>query len=177
MNGYGVKNIVVMCPHGYNTLKKDYKQLGGDYNVMHHTEFIAQLIKQGRLRLARPLAARAVYHDSCYLGRYNEIYEAPRAILNQVQGIELVEMERHHKRGFCCGAGGGRMWMEETLGAKINDTRVGQALETDPELAVTACPFCMVMFEDGLKFHDREEDVKVKDVVELVADALEVGDA
>jgi Fe-S oxidoreductase len=177
MNGYGVKNIVVMCPHGYNTLKKDYKQLGGDYNVMHHTEYLARLLDEGRLRLSRPLAARVVYHDSCYLGRYNDIYSAPRRIIQEMPGLELVEMDRHHKRGFCCGAGGGRMWMEETLGTKINDNRAAQALEKDPEIAVTACPFCMVMFEDGMKFHNREEDVKVKDVVELVADALEVGDA
>ena len=176
MNGYGVKNIVIMCPHGYNTLKKDYQQLGGNYNVMHHTEYLAQLLADGRLDLKRPLAAKAVYHDSCYLGRYNEVYDQPREILNAVPGIELVEMERHHKRGFCCGAGGGRMWMEEDIGTKINDNRVAQALEKEPEIAVTACPFCMVMFEDGLKFHNRENDVKVKDVVELVAEALEVGD-
>ncbi|HDS16172.1 MAG TPA: (Fe-S)-binding protein [Proteobacteria bacterium] len=176
MNAYGVKNILVMCPHGYNTLKKDYRQLGGHYNVMHHTEFVAQLLREGRLQLKRPLAVRAVYHDSCYLGRYNEVYEEPRSILRELPGLELAEMERHHKRGFCCGAGGGRMWMEETLGTKINDNRVGQALAQHPEIAVTACPFCMVMFEDGLKFHNREMDVKVKDVVELVAEALEVGD-
>ncbi|MCD6430008.1 MAG: respiratory nitrate reductase subunit gamma [Deltaproteobacteria bacterium] len=176
LNGYGVKNIVVMCPHGYNTLKKDYQQLGGNYNVMHHTEYLAQLIADGRINLKRPLVAKAVYHDSCYLGRYNEIYDQPRAILNEIPGLELVEMERHHKRGFCCGAGGGRMWMEEDIGTKINDNRVAQALEKEPEIAVTACPFCMVMFEDGLKFHNRESDVKVKDVVELVAEALEVGD-
>ncbi len=176
LNGYGVKNIVVMCPHGYNTLKKDYQQLGGNYNVMHHTEYLAQLLADGRLDLKRPIVAKAVYHDSCYLGRYNEIYDQPRMILNEVPGIDLVEMDRHHKRGFCCGAGGGRMWMEETLGSKINDTRVAQALEKEPEIAVTACPFCMVMFEDGLKFHNRENDVKVKDVVELVAEALEDGD-
>jgi Fe-S oxidoreductase len=158
-------------------LKKDYKQLGGDYNVMHHTEYLARLLDEGRLRLSRPLAARVVYHDSCYLGRYNDIYSAPRRIIQEMPGLELVEMDRHHKRGFCCGAGGGRMWMEETLGTKINDNRAAQALEKDPEIAVTACPFCMVMFEDGMKFHNREEDVKVKDVVELVAGALEVGDA
>ncbi len=175
MNGYGVKNIVVMCPHGYNTLKKDYKQLGGDYNVIHHTELIKQLLDEGRLDLKRPLPAKAVYHDSCYLGRYNEIYAPPREILQDVPGLELVEMERSHKRGFCCGAGGGRMWMEEDLGnGKINDNRVAQALEVEPEIAVTACPFCMVMFEDGLKFHNREADVKVKDVVEIVAESLEV---
>ena len=176
MNAYGVRNILVMCPHGYNTLKKDYQQLGGHYHVLHHTEFIAQLLKEGRIRLKNSTAARVVYHDSCYLGRYNEVYEEPRAVLGELSGLELVEMDRHHKRGFCCGAGGGRMWMEETLGTKINDNRVAQALEKDPEIAVTACPFCMVMFEDGLKFHNRETDVKVKDVVELVAEALEVGD-
>ncbi|MCK5540440.1 MAG: (Fe-S)-binding protein, partial [Deltaproteobacteria bacterium] len=176
LNGYGVKNIIVMCPHGYNTLKKDYQQLGGNFNVMHHTEFIAQLLAERRLDLKRPLAAKAVYHDSCYLGRYNDIYAQPREILNEIPGMELVEMDRSHKRGFCCGAGGGRMWMEEDIGTKINDNRVAQALEKEPEIAVTACPFCMVMFEDGLKFHNRENDVKVKDVVELVAEALEVGD-
>ncbi|RLB71590.1 MAG: iron-sulfur-binding reductase, partial [Deltaproteobacteria bacterium] len=174
LNGYGVKNIIVMCPHGYNTLKKDYKQLGGDYNVIHHTELIKQLLDQGRITLKRQLAARVVYHDSCYLGRYNEIYSQPRDILQEVPGLELAEMERNRKHGFCCGAGGGRMWMEEDLGnGKINDNRVAQALEVEPNIAVTACPFCMVMFEDGLKFHNRENDVKVKDVVELVAEALE----
>lgn len=177
MNGYGVKNIIVMCPHGYNTLKKDYQQLGGNYNVVHHTELIAQLLADGRLNLKRQLNAKAVYHDSCYLGRYNDIYAQPRNILQDIPGLELAEMERNHKRGFCCGAGGGRMWMEEDLGnGKINDNRVAQALEVEPEVAVTACPFCMVMFEDGLKFHNREDDVKVKDVVELVAEALEDGD-
>ncbi|MEA1923779.1 MAG: heterodisulfide reductase-related iron-sulfur binding cluster [Pseudomonadota bacterium] len=176
LNGYGVKNIIVMCPHGYNTLKKDYQQLGGNFNVLHHTEFIAQLLAEGRLDLKRPLAAKAVYHDSCYLGRYNDVYAQPREILGEIPGMDLVEMDRSHKRGFCCGAGGGRMWMEEDIGTKINDNRVAQALEKEPEIAVTACPFCMVMFEDGLKFHNRENDVKVKDVVELVAEALEVGD-
>jgi len=127
--------------------------------------------------MKRPLAAKAVYHDSCYLGRYNDIYAQPRDILQELPGLELAEMERNRKRGFCCGAGGGRMWMEEDLGnGKINDNRVAQALEAEPEIAVTACPFCMVMFEDGLKFHNRENDVKVKDVVELVAEALEDGD-
>lgn len=172
MNGYGVKKIVVMCPHGYNTIKKDYQQFGGHYEVLHHTEYLQQLLLEGRLNLKKSLPVRVTYHDSCYLGRYNEIYQEPRAILNDISGLELVEMDRRLKRGFCCGAGGGRMWMEETLGKRINDERVAQALKKDPQIAVTACPFCMVMFEDGLKTHGREEDVKVYDIIEMVEKAL-----
>jgi Fe-S oxidoreductase len=172
MNGYGVKKIVVMCPHGYNTLKKDYQQFGGHYEVLHHAEYLHELVVSGRLALNRPLPFKATYHDSCYLGRYNEIYDQPRAVLGEIPGLQLVEMDRHHKRGFCCGAGGGRMWMEETLGQRINDVRVAQALEKEPQVAVTACPFCMVMFEDGLKTHGREEEVKVYDLIEMVEKAL-----
>lgn len=172
MNGYGVKKIVVMCPHGYNTIKKDYQQFGGHYEVLHHTEYLQQLLTSGRLNLKKTLPVRITYHDSCYLGRYNEIYQEPRAILNDIPGLTLVEMDRNLKRGFCCGAGGGRMWMEELIGKRINDERVAQALEKDPQIAVTACPFCMVMFEDGLKTHGREEDVKVYDIIEMVEKAI-----
>ncbi|MBN2233152.1 MAG: 4Fe-4S dicluster domain-containing protein [Deltaproteobacteria bacterium] len=173
MNGYGVKRVVVMCPHGYNTIKKDYKDFGGDFEVLHHTELLAELLREGRLNLTRPLSERVTYHDSCYLGRYNEVYAPPREILRQIPGLKLTEMERHHKRGFCCGAGGGRMWMEETIGKRINDERAAQALATDARIAATACPFCMVMFEDGMKTHGRDEDVKVYDIIELVERSIE----
>ncbi|MBN2333102.1 MAG: 4Fe-4S dicluster domain-containing protein [Deltaproteobacteria bacterium] len=172
MNGYGVKKIVVMCPHGYNTIKKDYQQFGGHYEVLHHTEYLHQLLQEGRLPLTHALPARVTYHDSCYLGRYNEIFSQPRAILSDIPGLQLVEMDRRLKRGYCCGAGGGRMWMEETIGKRINEERVSQALEKNPQIAVTACPFCMVMFEDGLKTYDREADVKVYDIIEMVEKAL-----
>lgn len=172
LNGYGVKKIVTACPHCYNTLKNEYSQFGGNYEVYHHTEFIADLLKKGRLSLSKEVGEIISYHDSCYLGRYNGIYNAPREIVNALPGARSVEMERHRKGSFCCGGGGGHMWMEMNIGRRVNVIRVEELLKAEPTVAATACPFCLSMFEDGVKAVDAAEKVKVMDVAQLVAQAL-----
>lgn len=171
---YGVKKIVTTCPHCYNTLKNDYKQLegGADFEVYHYTELIAKWIAEGKLKVSTSLGTRLTYHDSCMLGRHNDIYDEPRSIL-RAAGTNLVEMERSREFGFCCGAGGGRMWLEEHAAEgfkRINDTRTEQALATNPEVIITNCPFCLTMLDDGVK--GVEAPVKVLDIAELLTQAL-----
>jgi Fe-S oxidoreductase len=174
INGYGVKKIITTCPHGYNCLKNEYPQFGGSWEVYHHSEFLNRLLREGRLKPQRRLDKRLTFHDSCYLGRYNGLYEEPRGVLKSIPGLRLEEMERHHNKSFCCGAGGGRMWMEEDLGnQKINEARTDQALALSPDLIAVSCPFCTIMLEDGLKARDQEEAVKVYDIAELLAQAME----
>lgn len=174
LNGYGVKKIITTCPHGYNCLKYEYPQFGGNWEVYHHSEFLARLVQEGRLQLVRGMDRRLVFHDSCYLGRYNQIYQEPRSLLRSIPGVQFYEMDRNRSRSFCCGAGGGRMWMEENLGqTKINDARTEQALRVDPEIIGVCCPFCTTMFEDGLKTRNLEEAVRVYDIAELLEGALE----
>ncbi len=174
INGYGIKKIITTCPHGYNCLKNEYPQFGGNWEVYHHSEFLARLLREGRLTPRRGMDKRLTLHDSCYLGRYNGIYDEPRSLLGAIPGLRLKEMERHRAKSFCCGAGGGRMWMEETLGdKKINEARTDQALALKPEVIAVSCPFCTIMFEDGLKAREMEETVKVYDIAELLAQALE----
>lgn len=172
LKGYGVKKIVTTCPHCYNTLKNEYPQFGGEFEVVHHTEFIADLIKQGKLKLASEMNKKVTYHDPCYLGRHNDIYDSPRQVLTSIPQAKLVEMERHRSKSFCCGAGGGHMWMEET-GTRINEVRTGHALETKSEIVATACPYCLQMFEDGIKAKEATEYFKAMDIAELVADAIQ----
>ncbi len=170
----GVKKIITECPHCYTTLKNDYRQYGAELEVIHHTELINRLLTEGRLKLNGTGGdlGNVVFHDSCYLGRHNDIYEAPRQALAAATGRAPIEMERHHNRAFCCGAGGGRMWMEESTGKRINIVRVEEALEKDPETICVCCPYCMVMFEDGLKDMDADDRVKVLDLAEIVAARL-----
>lgn len=168
MNGYGVKKIITACPHGYNTLKKDYPHFGGNFEVYHHTEIIAGLLAKGKIKLKKPVTGLFTYHDSCFLGRYNDIYDAPRAILKAVPGIRLVEMERNRTRAFCCGAGGGRMWMEENIGQRINNMRTDQAIATGAGCVAVACPFCLTMVTDGIKDKKKEENVAALDIAEVV---------
>jgi Fe-S oxidoreductase len=169
----GVKKIITECPHCYNTLKNDYKQYGADQEVIHHSDFINDLIQNGKLKLSLDKSlGRVMMHDSCYLGRYNEIYLAPRKAIEAATGKPPMEMERHHDKSFCCGAGGGRMWMEENVGTRININRVEEALRHDPETLCVCCPYCMTMFEDGLKDKKSSGTVKVLDVAEIVAGAL-----
>ncbi len=171
LNNYNVKKIITMCPHCMNSLKKDYPQFGGNYEVVHHSEFIHELIKNGKIKTKTPVNTSMTYHDSCYLGRHNEIYSSPREILKSVSGIKLLEMERAGEKSFCCGAGGGRMWMEEHLGTRINETRTEDALKTGAEKICTACPYCLTMFEDGLK--SKQKELKVIDLAEVVEQALQ----
>ncbi|MCX8056160.1 MAG: heterodisulfide reductase-related iron-sulfur binding cluster [Ignavibacteria bacterium] len=170
---YGVKKILTACPHCYHSLKNEYPQFGGKYEVIHHTELINQLIKDGSLKPSKELELNLTYHDSCYLGRYNDIYNSPRNILNSIEGIELKEMKRSFDKGFCCGAGGGRMFLEEKEGKRINIERTEEALSLNVNTIATACPFCMTMLTDGVKAKDANEKVMVKDVAEIVAESLD----
>lgn len=172
LNGYGVRKILVTCPHCLQSLSKEYRQFGGHYEVTHHSEFLERLIGEGRLSL-KPTAAKTVtFHDPCYLGRYNDVYDAPRGLIDAIDGTVRVEMERTKSRSFCCGAGGGRMWMEETEGRRVNLERTDQALAVRPDVIGTGCPFCMTMLTDGVKERGVGENTKVKDIAELVLEAL-----
>jgi len=168
MNGYGVKKVICTCPHGYNTLKKDYPHFGGNYEVYHHTEIIAQLLAAGKIKLKKPVDGLFTYHDSCFLGRYNTIYDQPRTILAAVPGMKLAEMDRTLDKSFCCGAGGGRMWMEEHDGERINNMRTDQAIATRADTIAVACPFCLTMMTDGLKARGVEEKIASIDIAEVV---------
>ncbi len=163
---YNIKKIIVSCPHGYNTFKNEYSLFGYKFEVIHHSELISDLIKKGKLNLNKKLEQDITYHDSCYLGRYNQIYEPPRKILKSLC-LNLKEMELSKSKGFCCGAGGGRMWMEEKLGKRINQIRIEQAQATGAKTVATACPFCLTMLEDGIK--EKEiKDLQAQDLAELV---------
>jgi len=169
----GVKKIITQCPHCFSTFKNDYKQYGVNLEVVHHTEFIKDLIQEGKLKL-NPTAdlGKIIYHDSCYLGRYNNIYDAPRDVIAAATGDVPCEMERQRDKGFCCGAGGGRMWMEEKEGSPINVARTEEALAKEPDTICVACPYCMTMFDDGLKNKEASDKVQVLDIAEIVAKAL-----
>ena len=172
LNNYGVKKIVTACPHCFNTLKNEYPALGGNYEVIHHTTFIQQLINEGKIKLKEGgsfKGKKITYHDSCYLGRANDIYEAPRKVL-ELLDAELVEMKRCRTTGLCCGAGGAQMFKEPEPGKKdINVERTEEALSTGAKIIAVACPFCMTMMNDGVKSKDRENDVEVRDIAELIA--------
>jgi Fe-S oxidoreductase len=167
-----VKKIIATCPHGYNALKKDYPHFGGNFEVYHHTEIIADLIANGKITLTKPVEELFTYHDSCFLGRYNEIYDAPRRILKAVPGLRLTEMERNLAKSFCCGAGGARMWMEEDIGERINDMRTDQAIAAGADRIAVACPFCLTMMSDGIKDRKKEEAMAALDIAEIVWKAM-----
>jgi Fe-S oxidoreductase/uncharacterized membrane protein len=169
LNKYNVKRIITACPHCMNTLKHEYPQLGGNYEVIHHTQFISQLMQEGKISLNKELAGALTYHDPCYLGRYNEVYQQPRSLLQAVAKDGYKELERHGKESFCCGAGGARMWMEETIGKRINIHRTEQIISADVQNVAVGCPFCLTMIEDGMKDLDKEEEIKTRDIAELVA--------
>jgi Fe-S oxidoreductase len=174
LNGMGVKKIITQCPHCFNTLKNEYPQYGGQYEVVHHSELLSRLVADGRLNMSgASLEERVTYHDSCYLGRHNDIYLAPRKVIGSLGGIEVVEMPRNGTRGLCCGAGGARMWMEENVGKKINTERSEEALATGASRIAVACPFCYVMMDDGVKGQGKDEEVRVQDIAELLIEAVE----
>lgn len=165
----GVKKIVTIDPHAYNIFKNEYPDLGFEAEVLHHTELLYDLVKEGKLKPKYPINQRLTYHDSCYLGRYNGVYDPPRKILKAIPGIELVEMERSYDHGMCCGAGGGLMWTEETTGNRINVARTEQALAVSPNTISSACPYCLTMLSDGTKAKDVEQDISTMDVAEILA--------
>ena len=169
LNNYSVKKIVTACPHCYHSLKNEYKQFGGNFEVLHHTELIENILNEGKIQVnSNETKQKLTYHDSCYLGRYNNIYESPRETLKYLNGFDYLEMERNKSRGFCCGAGGGRMFLEDEEGGKINIERTREALETGADNIASACPFCMTMLTDGVKHFNKSEQVNVKDIAEIV---------
>ena len=174
LNGYGIRKIVTACPHCFNTIRNEYPELGGNYEVIHHSVFLQQLIDEGVIRVlgGGPFKGKKItYHDSCFLGRANNIYEAPRSVLEHLDA-DLVEMKRCRSVGFCCGAGGAQMFKEPEPGRKdINIDRTEEALATGASTIAVACPFCMTMMTDGVKNKERESTVKVKDLAELIAEA------
>ncbi|MBI1342609.1 MAG: (Fe-S)-binding protein [Terrimonas sp.] len=176
LNNYGIKKIVTACPHCFNTLKNEYPALGGTYEVIHHTVFLQQLIDEGRIRMKEKgsfQGKKITYHDSCYLGRANQIYEAPRKVL-QALDAELVEMKRCRSNGLCCGAGGAQMFKEEEKGSqRVNFERTDEALATGSSIIAAACPFCNTMLTDGIKHAEKEDGITVLDVAELVAASME----
>jgi Fe-S oxidoreductase len=166
LNEAGVRKIVATCPHCFNTLANEYPQLGGQYEVVHHSQLLAHLVEQGKLVPVAPIEENITYHDPCFLGRHNKVYKQPRDIMAQVPGVRTQEMHRHKDRGFCCGAGGARMWMEERIGKRINTERVDEALGTDPDTISTACPFCLVMLGDAI--NEKKNTGQAKESLEVV---------
>ena len=173
LNNYEVKKIIAACPHCFNTLKHEYPQMGGNYEVIHHSEFIRELVAQGKIKLKRSLAGTLTYHDPCYLGRYNNIFDQPRDLLNALSTNGVKELERSGRESFCCGAGGGRMWMEETIGQRINVKRSEEIASLQADTVAVGCPFCLTMIEDGMKELGKEETIKTMDIAELVANNME----
>lgn len=167
---YRVEKILTICPHCYNTFQNEYPEFGGHYEVVHHTQLIDSLIGDGKLRLTQELRKKITYHDSCYLGRYNHVYDPQRRTIDRIPGTQQVEMKRSRAKGMCCGAGGGLMWVEEEPSKRVNERRLDQAMEVEPQILATACPFCMIMMEDGIK--NKDYPLEDKDIAELVAQAM-----
>jgi len=175
MKKYKVKKVVTGCPHCFNTIKNEYPDFGFKADVVHHSELITDLVKEGKIKEkdGESIDMTVSYHDSCYLGRHNDIYEEPREAITEVaKGVKMVEMERSKEKGFCCGAGGGRMWLEETIGTRVNEERAQEAIDTGANVVATACPFCMTMLNDGIKAKGKGDDVIVKDIAEIVSDQI-----
>jgi Fe-S oxidoreductase len=170
MNAAGVTKVIANCPHCFNTLRNEYPQYGGNYEVIHHTELLARLVSEGRLRPTERVDELLAYHDPCYLGRHNQVYDAPRDVLDRLPGVRTVEMPRHRERGLCCGAGGARMWMEERIGKRISDERMDEAAATGAGTVAVACPYCLIMLDDGAK--GRGDTTEVLDVAQLVRRSL-----
>jgi len=175
-NNYGVKKVITSCPHCLNSIKNEFPDYGGEYEVINHTDLIQELIKDGKIKpniSQLDMQDQVTYHDSCYLGRYNDIFESPRNVLEAAAGKgKVIEMDRNMEKSFCCGAGGGRMWMEETIGTSVNGNRAEEALATGAKTIATACPFCMTMLTDGVKAQGKIEEVDVRDIAEIVADSI-----
>jgi Fe-S oxidoreductase len=174
LNGYNVRKIVTICPHCFNTMRNEYPQFGGNYEVLHYSQFVEDLIQQGKVKPVKMMNTTVAYHDSCYLGRHNGVYDAPRNVARAIPGLKLVEMEpRCRQRGFCCGAGGGHMWIEESQGPRINHVRTDHFLETEADTVGVSCPFCLQMMVEGIQAKGKEGERQTRDVLEILADSLE----
>ncbi|MCE1165301.1 MAG: (Fe-S)-binding protein [Bacteroidetes bacterium] len=169
-NRYNIRKVVTACPHCLHSLKNEYGKFGAELEVMHHSQYISKLISEGKIKTEKKTEGKFTYHDSCYLGRYNNVYEEPRKLISSVTGLDIIEMGRSKDKGFCCGAGGGRMFMEETEGKRVNIERTEEAIKTGAETVATACPFCMTMLSDGMKA--KESEMKVRDIAEIIAGSL-----
>jgi Fe-S oxidoreductase/nitrate reductase gamma subunit len=172
---YNVKKIVASCPHCFNTIKNEYPQFGGEFEVVHHSQLINELMRQGKINVDSGNNGKITYHDSCYLGRHNNIYQQPREVIRKVSGSAVIEMDNSGNNGFCCGGGGGRFWMEERIGKRISEMRIDQAIESGAGMVASACPYCLQMFEDAIKAREASETLKALDIVEIVAAALRLG--
>jgi Fe-S oxidoreductase len=181
LNGYkeqgGAKKIVTACPHCFNALLNEYPQLGGKYEVVHHTDFLLGLVAEKKLVPAKPVTGKVVFHDSCYLGRYNDVYEPPREILRRIPGVELVEAAASKSTGLCCGAGGAQMWMEEQNKNRMNVRRTLQLVDTGAKTIASGCPFCQTMLTDGLKAKGLESEIRQLDVAELLEQSCALDEA
>ncbi len=177
LNSSGVKKIIASCPHCVNSLANEYPSLGGNYEVIHHSQVLDKLVSERKLSPVAPVQATVTYHDPCYLGRHNSVYDEPRSVLNSVPGVKTIEMHKHRSKGFCCGAGGSRMWLEESIGKRINMERTDQALTTGADMVSTACPYCMIMLDDGLKQRQAEgtapEGMRVLDVSQILERSID----
>jgi Fe-S oxidoreductase len=175
LDGAGVKKIVASCPHCFNTIGNEYPSLGGNYEVVHHSQLLGRLVAEGRLSPQDPVVAKLTYHDPCYLGRHNDVMAEPRTVLDAIPGVQRVEMERCGKRGFCCGAGGARMWMEERIGKRVNVERTDEALGTGADVIATSCPYCLIMLDDAVnqrRSEGKAEGVRVIDIAQVLADSI-----
>ncbi len=168
----GVTKIVTTSSHCYNTFKNEYPELGGEFEVLHSTQFIAGLIEEGKINFTKEINKKVTYHDACYLGRHNGVYDEPRKVLQSIPGIELVEMADYRENSLCCGGGGGRIWMDTKKGERFSDLRIDQAVATGAEILAAACPYCILNFEDGLRSGDNEDALIIKDIAELVNEAI-----
>ncbi|MHB1923605.1 MAG: (Fe-S)-binding protein [Acidimicrobiales bacterium] len=176
LNGAGVKKVIASCPHCFNSIGREYPGLGGNYEVLHHTQVFAELVRTGKLNPTNSFDAKVTYHDPCYLARHNDLYGAPRSVIDSVPGVESIEMHRHERRTFCCGAGGARMWMEEKIGKRINVERTDEAIGTGADVVGTACPYCMIMIDDAVKQRQSEgaasESMRVLDIAQILETSL-----
>jgi Fe-S oxidoreductase len=172
LQNYQVKKIVTHCPHCFNTLKNEYPQFGGHFEVLHHSQLLARLIEEGRLTPSQTFADKVTFHDACYLARHNNVLAEPRQTLQAIPALQFQEMRWNQRKGLCCGAGGGHAFMEVNIGRRVNHIRTEQALETGAAVVATGCPFCMQMFEDGIKAKGAEERLRVQDIAEVLAQTL-----